>query len=143
MPTEFDKWRDQKIIEIADEVAEIRERSMDIRQIVEDTLVAPMRAVAAARQMTVDQERAATEAAIADMRNVAKACQILHMGPGDVELVLKRLDYLKMLADAYTRVSSEHETMVSDLIKLLDNDDLDGARDLVKAEYDAIHGPRD
>lgn len=24
MPTEFDKWRDQKIIEIADEVAEIR-----------------------------------------------------------------------------------------------------------------------
>lgn len=43
MPTEFDKWRDQKIIEIADEVAEIREKSMDIRQIVEDTLVAPMR----------------------------------------------------------------------------------------------------
>ena len=43
MPTEFDKWRDQKIIEIADEVAEIRDRSMDIRQIVEDTLVAPMR----------------------------------------------------------------------------------------------------
>ena len=116
---------------------------MDIRQIVEDTLVAPFRAVAAARQMTVTQERAATEAAIADMRNVAKACQILHMGPGDVELILKRINYLQTLASGYSHAVSHHETMVSNLLKLLDNDDLDGARDIVKREYDGIHGPAD
>src|SRR5690606_11943823 len=102
-----------------------------------------MRAVAAARQMTVDQERAATDEAIAEMRKAALYDCVYHVGPHEVGLVVKRLDYLKMLADAYTRVSSEHERMVGDLLKLLDNDDLDGARDLVKAEYEAIHGPRD
>ena len=61
MPTEFDKWRDQKIIEIADEVAEIRERSMDIRQIVEETLVAPMRAAVRAAQVSVDTLDAACD----------------------------------------------------------------------------------
>src|SRR5690606_10012770 len=33
VPTEFDKWRDQKIIEIADEVAEIREKSMELTRL--------------------------------------------------------------------------------------------------------------
>lgn len=116
---------------------------MDIRQIVEDTLVAPMRAMAARPRLTVEQERIATEEALADMRKAWTGNFILHMGPGEVDLVLRRLDYLQMLADGYRRVSGEHERMVGKLKELLDADDLDGARDIVRDEFYAIHGPSD
>lgn len=53
------------------------------------------------------------------------------------------LDRRQRLIDDYRRKDAEHERMIGDLLELLDNDDLDGARDIVKAEYDAIHGPRD
>jgi hypothetical protein len=61
--------------------------------------------------------------------------------PADVELLLKRIERLRMLADAYRRVSAKHESMVGDLRDALNADDLDKARDIVSAEYDAIHGP--
>jgi hypothetical protein len=116
---------------------------MDIRQIVEETLVAPMRAMAALPYLTVTQEQVATDAALNEMRLAGRTDRGWHLGSLEVDLVLKRIDRLQMLADAYRRVSSEHEDMVSDLLKLLDNDDLDGARDLVKAKHMSIHGPRD
>ena len=45
--------------------------------------------------------------------------------------------------DQYRRDNAKHERLIGDLLERLNKDDLDGARDLVKAEYDAIHGPRD
>lgn len=118
-------------------------RPMDIKQIVEDTLLAPMRAVAAARQMTVTQERNATDTAINELRIAEAYARPLHMGSLSASLILRRIDRLEMLSKGRAEAESHHETMVSDLLKLLDNDDLDGARDIVKAEFDAIHGPRD
>lgn len=116
---------------------------MDIRQIVEETLVAPMRAMQTRTSMTVAQEHVATEEALDEMRKAVKGNHILHISSGEVDIVLKRFDRLQMLAEAYRRVSSHHEDMIRDLLKLLDNDDLDGARDLVKAEHLSIHGPND
>ena len=116
---------------------------MDIRQLVEETLVAPMRAMATRPHLTVAEEAKATEAAIAEMRIAWHANKGFPMGMVEVELILKRIDRLQMLADAYRRVSSDHEDMVSDLLKLLDNDDLDAARDIVQTEYRSIHGPND
>lgn len=116
---------------------------MDIRQIVEETLVAPMRAMASRPQMTVTQERRATEFALNEIRVAAAFEAPIQIGPNSLALVLKHIDRLQMLADAYTRVSSKHEDMVSVLLNLLDNDELDTARDLVKAEHLSIHGPSD
>ena len=48
-----------------------------------------------------------------------------------------------LAAPANQRAVYAHEAMIGRLKVLLDADDLDGARDLVKAEYDAIHGPSD
>jgi hypothetical protein len=114
---------------------------MDIRAIVEETLVAPMRAMAAQPRMTIAEEHAATNEAIEQMQQAAKGDYILHIAPCDVELLLKRIERLRMLADAYRRVSAKHESMVGDLRDALNADDLDKARDIVSAEYDAIHGP--
>lgn len=116
---------------------------MDIRQIVEDTLVAPMRAKASRPHLTVTQERNATDTAINELRIAEAYDRPLHMGPFVASLILKRLDRLQMLASGYSEATSKYESLVGDLLKMLDNDDLDGARDLVKAECDAIHGPRD
>src|SRR5688500_5760396 len=116
---------------------------MDIRTIVEETLVAPMRAMASRPHLTVTQERNAIDAAINELRVADAYDRPLQIGPFAASLILKRIDRLQMLADAYTRTSSHHEDMVRDLLKLLDNDDLDDARDLVMAEHLSIHGPSD
>lgn len=116
---------------------------MDIRQIVEETLVAPMRAMASRPSLTVTQEIIATDAVISELLSASRGNHPTALVPAEVDLVLKRIDRLQMLADAYRRVSSDQEDMVSDLLKLLDNDDIDGARDLVKAKHLSIHGPND
>lgn len=115
---------------------------MDIRQIVEETLVAPMRAMAS-RPLTVAQDRAAMDELMAYVRSELSHGHDLALTHDEGMRLLRRLDHLSAMADGYRRVSGEHETMVSDLRKLLDDDDLDAARDIVKAEYDAIHGPRE
>ena len=114
---------------------------MDLRAIVEETLVKPMREMR--DRMTVTEEHNATNDVIAQMRKDVKEGFILHMAPSDVALALKRIDRLQMLAEAHREVSSKHETLVGDLLQLLNNDDMDGARDMVSAEYLAIHGPRE
>ena len=53
------------------------------------------------------------------------------------------LNSRQVVIDQYRRTNAAHERMIGKLLELLDNDDLDGARDIVKAEYDSIHGPRD
>jgi hypothetical protein len=116
---------------------------MNLKAIIEETLVAPMRELASRPNLTVTQERNATDAAIDELRVADAYGRPLQIGPFVASLLLKRLDHLQMLADAHRRKSSDHEEMVSDLLKLLDKDDLDNARDMVKAEYDSIHGPRD
>lgn len=47
------------------------------------------------------------------------------------------------LIDSYSRKVAEHERLIGRLYKLLRDDDLDGARDLVTDEYRSIHGPAD
>jgi hypothetical protein len=47
------------------------------------------------------------------------------------------------LIDNYQRDNYAHERLIGELRTLLRNDDLDAARDLVEAEYGAIHGPND
>jgi hypothetical protein len=84
---------------------------MDIREIVEQTLIAPMREQAS-MQRTID-------------------------GKQDE---IKRLN---RLVDDYRRKDAAHERMVGELREMLKVDDLDGARDIVEAEYGAIHGPSD
>lgn len=116
---------------------------MDIREIVEATLVAPFRAVAAARQMSVAEERAALDRAINEMKVAVELGTTVHLGPKHTAVVLNHIDRLQMLANAYRQESSKHETFVREVLDLLDADDLDGARDRVKHEHGAIHGPTD
>lgn len=49
----------------------------------------------------------------------------------------------KIVIEQYRSGRAAHETMVGRLLELLDADNLDLARDIVKLEYDGIHGPRD
>jgi hypothetical protein len=84
---------------------------MDIKAIVDMTLVQPMREQAS-MQRTID-------------------------GKQDE---IKRLN---RLVDDYRHKDADHERMVGELRKLLKAEDLDGARDIVDAEYGAIHGPSD
>lgn len=53
------------------------------------------------------------------------------------------LDRRQVLIDQYRRSNADHERLIGKLRDLLKVDDLDGARDLVNAEYDSIHGPAD
>jgi hypothetical protein len=61
--------------------------------------------------------------------------------------VMKRaeleLDARQRLIDDYRRKNYAHERMVGKLYDLLKQDDLDGAMDIVRDEYFAIHGPSD
>jgi hypothetical protein len=41
----------------------------------------------------------------------------------------------------YKQKDRDHEALINKLHKLLKTDDIDGIRDLVEAEHDAIHGP--
>lgn len=41
------------------------------------------------------------------------------------------------------RAQYAHERMIGELLELLNKDDLDAARDIVKAEHLSIHGPND
>lgn len=103
-----------------------------------------LQAVPATRpHLTVTQERNATDTAINELRIAEAYDRPLHMGPFVASLILKRLDRLQMLASGYSEATSKYESLVGDLLKMLDNDDLDGARDIVKREYEAIHGPND
>jgi hypothetical protein len=47
------------------------------------------------------------------------------------------------LIEDYRRKNADHEKLIGKLLKLLNNDDMDEARALVKYEYDGIHGPAD
>lgn len=115
---------------------------MNLKAIIEETLVAPMRAMSRA-SLTIAEERAALDDALDMMKAASRDTHILHMGPGEVDLILRHIERLKMLADAYRRVSSNHDRMVGDLRGMLENDETDRARDLVNDEYRSIHGPRD
>lgn len=50
---------------------------------------------------------------------------------------------LVLAAPANQRKVYDYERLIGDLLERLNADDLDGTRDLVKAEYDAIHGSAD
>jgi hypothetical protein len=50
----------------------------------------------------------------------------------------REIDQLR--ADAI-RLKRDHERFVNSIYALLNNDDLDGARDIARAEYLSIHGP--
>jgi hypothetical protein len=57
--------------------------------------------------------------------------------------VSSEIQRMNELVAHYRRKDGEHERLIAKLLKLLNQDDLDGARDLVKEEYDSIHGPRE
>jgi hypothetical protein len=94
---------------------------MDIRQIVEETLVAPMRELDAAMRF-------------AD--NVAAIQKNLDAKQNEIQ----RLD---SLCAWYRTQNAQHERTLGQLLKLLKADDLDAARDLVQYEFDGIHGPNE
>lgn len=48
---------------------------------------------------------------------------------------------LNSLLDSYRTRNADHERLIGKLHQLLKTDDIDGIRDLVEAEHDAIHGP--
>lgn len=62
-----------------------------------------------------------------------------HLG-GWVSPEVRRLVHA---APQYQRKVYEYEALLGQLKKAFDTDDFDAARDLVKAEYEAIHGPSD
>ena len=90
---------------------------MDIREIVETTLVAPMREQAA-------------QARIAELELLRDKKQT-------------EIQRQASLLDEYRRDKYAHEAMVGRLYTLLKDEDLDGAMDIVKDEFFAIHGPSD
>jgi hypothetical protein len=47
------------------------------------------------------------------------------------------------LIESYREKTYAQKRLIGKLLELLNNDDLDAARDLVKYEYDGIHGPAD
>jgi len=47
------------------------------------------------------------------------------------------------LIEHYRRKDADHERLIGKLLNLLNNDDLDGARNLAQDKFDAIHGPRE
>jgi hypothetical protein len=53
------------------------------------------------------------------------------------------LNARQRLIEDYRRKNADHERLIGKLLELLNNDDLDEARALVKYEYDGIHGPAD
>lgn len=153
---------------------------MDIRQIVEDTLVAPMRERAVeiiCGSLDGDTDEAmegkiyldiilngdhingwvkpSTSALIKGLSGkgslantnvvgeLAELGAILQASGKAIRAATFELNARQRLIEDYRRDVAAHERMVGKLLKLLDNDDLDGARDIVKAEYEAIHGPRD
>lgn len=87
---------------------------MDIRQIVEETLIKPAR----------------EQAAQLRFQDNVKAIQF-------------ELDARERLIRDYQRKNADHERMVGKLYELLKAEDLDGAMDIVRDEFDAIHGPSD
>lgn len=92
---------------------------MDIRQIVEATLIEPARMQALEMQFADNLQR------IEDVMNRK-----------DREIVR-----LLGLVNWYREKNADHERLVGDVLKLLKADELDGARDIVSAAFDAIHGP--
>jgi hypothetical protein len=114
--------------------------TMDIRQIVEETLVKPMRELAS---RTVAQERADQEATLQYVRDQVKHDFDVALMHEEAALLLAYIDRQKMLADAYMRLSAKHERQIGALRELLDDDELDAARDLVRDEFLSIHGPSD
>jgi hypothetical protein len=94
---------------------------MDIRAIVESTLVAPMREQAAALQFESD---------IAAIQKNLDAKQ-------------NEIQRLDSLCAWYRTQNAQHERTLGQLLKLLKADELDAARDLAQAEFDAIHGPNE
>lgn len=87
---------------------------MNIRQIVEETLIKPAREQAA--QLRFED---------------------------NVKAIQFELDARQRLIQDYQRKNADHERMVGKLYELLKQDDLDGAMDIVRDEYNAIHGPND
>lgn len=53
------------------------------------------------------------------------------------------LNARQRLIEDYRRKNYAHEDMVGKLYELLKQDDLDGAMDIVREEYGAIHGPNE
>lgn len=53
------------------------------------------------------------------------------------------LNARQRMIEHYRGKDAAHERMVGKLLDLLNNDNLDDARNLVQNEYDAIHGPRE
>jgi hypothetical protein len=92
---------------------------MDIRQIVEETIIEPARMQAIEMQFADNLQR------IEDIMNRK-----------DREIVR-----LLGLVNWYREKNADHERMVGELHKLLKVDDLDAARDIVSAAFDGIHGP--
>lgn len=65
----------------------------------------------------------------------------------DASKAMKEAEYelgaRQRLIEDYRRKNYDHERMVGKLYELLKQDDLDGAMDIVRDEYRAIHGPSD
>lgn len=49
----------------------------------------------------------------------------------------------RIIIETYRRQDAEHEKLIGELYRLLKQEDLDGAMDLVRDAYLAIHGPSD
>jgi hypothetical protein len=90
---------------------------MDIRAIVESTLIAPMREQAA--QLRIEELEKLVDQKQSELQRKHDLC------------------------DWYRTQNGHHERTLGQLLKLLKADELDAARDLVQAEYDAIHGPNE
>jgi len=59
-----------------------------------------------------------------------------------IALVMKQsIDELKHLVIDYRRKDAAHERMIGELKTLLENEDTDKALDIVRNEFNAIHGP--
>lgn len=89
---------------------------MDIKAIVDATLVAPMREQAA-------QHRIAELQALVDRKQ-------------------NEIQRLNSLCDSYRRMNGDHERLIGKLKELLP-DNPDDAYDLVRDAFYAIHGPSD
>lgn len=53
------------------------------------------------------------------------------------------LERRQVVIDQYRAKDAAHERLISAVLNRMNLEDFDGARDLVRAEYDAIHGPAD
>jgi uncharacterized protein YlxW (UPF0749 family) len=88
---------------------------MDIKQIVDSTLVAPM------REQSM-QYRIETLQSLVDRKQ-------------------NEIQRLNNLLDSYRSDNADHERLIGKLRDLMRADEYDDAYDLVRNEFDAIHGP--